>query len=435
MVTASSSNQALLPDAAIVPGGAGATRTLTLTPVAEQTGQTTLTVTVSDGTLTATRTALITVGAAAPPQPPTDLSGSALDTTVTLTWVEPATGATPAFYVIEGGIAPGLTTLPVIVTPARATQWTLKLPAGTYFFRVRAANRAGTSGPSNEARVAVTSAVPIVGVPTAFAVTGDGPLVTTRWRPASDGGPLAGWQVELGSAAGASNRGVLALASGATGVSGPLNAGEYFARTRALNFAGPGQPSNEVRFLVGAPPACTAPPPPVVLLPATVTGRIVTLGWRAPASVPLGSYHVLVGSTPGASNLATLDAGAVTALVVAAPPGTYHVTVAAANGCGTSPASNPIVVPVAAIDPPAHPAAAVAGSQVVVSWNPVAGAASYRLEAGNGPGLSNVTAIPVGGTAAVFTGVAPGTYYVRVRAVGAGGELSAPSAEIVVVVP
>lgn len=52
-VTATSSNPSLIPDSNVVFGGSGATRSLTITPAIEQTGNAILTVTVSDGTLTA----------------------------------------------------------------------------------------------------------------------------------------------------------------------------------------------------------------------------------------------------------------------------------------------------------------------------------------------------------------------------------------------
>jgi glucose/arabinose dehydrogenase len=62
-VSGSSSNLALVPNANIVFGGSGANRTVTVTPVAGQTGATTVTVTVSDGTFTASDTFTLTVNA------------------------------------------------------------------------------------------------------------------------------------------------------------------------------------------------------------------------------------------------------------------------------------------------------------------------------------------------------------------------------------
>jgi hypothetical protein len=53
MVTATSSNPALVPNSAIVLGGTGPNRTVDITPLANQNGTTVITVTVSDGILTA----------------------------------------------------------------------------------------------------------------------------------------------------------------------------------------------------------------------------------------------------------------------------------------------------------------------------------------------------------------------------------------------
>jgi VCBS repeat-containing protein len=63
VVTASSSNQALVTDANLVLGGSGTGRTLVATPEADANGTTTITLTVSDGNLTATDTFVLTVNA------------------------------------------------------------------------------------------------------------------------------------------------------------------------------------------------------------------------------------------------------------------------------------------------------------------------------------------------------------------------------------
>jgi hypothetical protein len=60
-VTATSSNQTLLPDGAITLGGSSGTRTLSLTPAQDQTGLVTITFTVDDGTDTVTDTVDVTV--------------------------------------------------------------------------------------------------------------------------------------------------------------------------------------------------------------------------------------------------------------------------------------------------------------------------------------------------------------------------------------
>ena len=65
-VTGASSNPTLVPAANIVFGGSGATRTVTVTPALNQTGTATITVTVSDGSLTASDSFVLTVNSAGP---------------------------------------------------------------------------------------------------------------------------------------------------------------------------------------------------------------------------------------------------------------------------------------------------------------------------------------------------------------------------------
>ena len=66
-VAPSSSNTTLVPTANMVFGGSGANRTLTVTPATNKSGTATLTVTVSDGTLTDSDTFVLTVSDNAPP--------------------------------------------------------------------------------------------------------------------------------------------------------------------------------------------------------------------------------------------------------------------------------------------------------------------------------------------------------------------------------
>ena len=65
-LSAVSSNHALVPDTAIAFGGSGGDRTVTITPLSDQSGETTITVTVSDG-VTATSTAFVLTVTPRPP--------------------------------------------------------------------------------------------------------------------------------------------------------------------------------------------------------------------------------------------------------------------------------------------------------------------------------------------------------------------------------
>lgn len=84
---------------------------------------------------------------------------------------------------------------------------------------------------------------------------------------------------------------------------------------------------------------------------------------------------------------------------------------------------------------PTNLQATVSGRTVVLAWTGVAGATQYRIEAGSQPGASNIAVFDTGSTATTLTvaGVPDGSYYVRVRAVGASG-VSAASSEVLVTV-
>lgn len=433
-VSVVSSNQALLPDGAVTVTGTGATRTLTMTPIEELTGETLITVTVGDGELTSTHTARLVVTPAPPPDPPTGLVGTAVGNEVTLTWNAPAAGATPTFYVLEGGTSPGATMLPVVNTRSRGTEWGATLPAGTYYVRVRAANRAGTSDRSNEASVVVGGVPALPGPPSAFLARVVGSQVTVQWVPGTVGGPPSVWRIEAGSAPGARDLGIVHVRPDATTASGSLAPGAYFLRVRGMNAAGQGPASHEVRIQIGPMPTCAVPEAPV-LLPATVVDRTAQIIWREARNTTVANYRVFVGTQPGVADLHTLDVGPVTAFGAQAAPGEYFVWVVATNNCGVSPASNVVRVEIGAGPPaPANLRASVNGSRVTLGWDAVPRVDGYLLEVGTASGLADIAAIPTTAEGFAAGGVAPGTYHMRVRAVR-GGVRGQPSGEVVLVVP
>lgn len=87
-------------------------------------------------------------------------------------------------------------------------------------------------------------------------------------------------------------------------------------------------------------------------------------------------------------------------------------------------------------NPPQNLQVVVTGSTVTASWTPPASGgvpAAYQLEAGSAPGAANLAQLPTTATTLTFPGIPPGTYYVRVRSLGAGGA-SSPSNEVGVIV-
>ena len=171
----------------------------------------------------------------------------------------------------------------------------------------------------------------------------------------------------------------------------------------------------------------TAPAAPAALT-GTVNGGLVTLGWTpGVGGCAATGYVVRAGSAPNLANLVNLPVGNVTGLVAQAPPGTYFVTIVAQNAFGTSAASNEVAVTVGpSCTIPGAPTAFAVGSSSTtasMSWAPpVTGGAptSYQLEAGSGPGLSNIAVLRLGGLS-FSAGAPPGTYHLRVRATNACG--------------
>ncbi|MCX6553136.1 MAG: M12 family metallo-peptidase [Acidobacteria bacterium] len=118
-------------------------------------------------------------------------------------------------------------------------------------------------------------------------------------------------------------------------------------------------------------------------------------------------------------------------------PACESVSTAAGTLRLESPIGARAMAPAAVPGAPVTLVASVAGRTVTLTWGPPAGASptSYVLEAGSAPGLSDLVNTDTGSAtpALVATDVAPGTYYVRVRARNAGG-IGPVSNEVVVAV-
>jgi hypothetical protein len=187
--------------------------------------------------------------------------------------------------------------------------------------------------------------------------------------------------------------------------------------------------------LAGTPPGAPSN------LSASVSGSWLTLSWTAPAlGGAITTYVVEAGSAPGLTNLANLatNSMATGASFIDVPSGLYYIRVRARNSTGTGGPSNEVLTAVNFDLPgaPSNLSASVSGNTVVLSWTPPSSGgplASYVIEAGSAPGLSNLAVSTTTGapTSATFPGVPFGTYYVRVRGRNALGNGN-PSNEIAV---
>ena len=220
--------------------------------------------------------------------------------------------------------------------PARAVTLLVAVAASTVVFR--ATLGAVPSAPANlTAQVVLNS-------------------VSLTWTPAS--GEVLAYRIEAGSASGLSDIASTLLAPiPSLAVSGVPD-GRYFVRVRAVGGDGESDPSNEVIVLASST-GCTAVPGAPVGLTARTTGGVVTLAWQSGGGCPASTFTVVVGSSPGASDLAVASVGPARSLTASAPPGTYYVRAFAQNAFGSSGPSNEVVVLVGSTGCTAAPGAPV----------------------------------------------------------------------------
>jgi hypothetical protein len=322
----------------------------------------------------------------------------------------------PWLQIISGssGLGNGTVVVTVAANPGPARVGTLTVAGVT----VMVTQSAGIAAPSS---------------PLNFSVSVVNNSVTFSWSPPQTGSAVT-YVIEAGTGPGLAN--IVSLPVGGVTVF-TTNApnGTYYTRVRAVNTFGVSAPSNEVSFTVGP----VAPGPPQNLR-VTVTGATVAIAWDEPvAGGTPSSYLLEAGSASGLSNIAVLPVTSTSLLVPFVPDGTYFVRARATNTAGVSAPSAEISFTVGTpVVPPGAPSnlvASVSGNFVQLTWEaPTAGGipTSYTLQAGSGPGLSNIVVFTLPPTTGFnVAGVPPGSYFVRVVASNAGGT-SAASNEVII---
>lgn len=173
------------------------------------------------------------------PTAPVDLRSQVTGPSVTLAW-RAAAGATT--YMLHVGSAPGLTDI-FAGSLGNITAIAGNVPAGSYYWRVLAANIYGASA-SVEAQFTVGTTCSGPAAPEQFVSSVQGRQVTLQWQPSTTGSAPATYIIEAGSASGAANL-YNAEAGLTTRVTVAAPAGTYFVRIRARNVCGVGPPSAE----------------------------------------------------------------------------------------------------------------------------------------------------------------------------------------------
>ncbi len=279
------------------------------------------------------------------------------------------------------------------------------------------------------------------GAPTDPHTVTNGDQVAIEWRPPLHGADPLFYVIDVGSTPGSSN-----IANGFPVGSDThydvvgVPPGTYYVRLRAVSAGGVGPASEEIELVVGVS-TCGARPEAPTDLDAVVNGGTVTITWNESATPGVTGYRIAANPFGAGSFFTTVVPAGTTTVSAPAPPGVFVVRVRALSACGASTASNELVVGFGGAQlPPGEPedfAAVVNGSAVTFSWTaPLTGgpAAGYILEAGSGPGLSDIVRFPLTATTITAPNVPAGTYFMRVRAVNGAGE-GEPSVELEVTVP
>lgn len=259
-------------------------------------------------------------------QPATALFASSVSgQQVTLRWTPPLLGPAPTGYVLEGGVSPGHV-LATVHTGSASPIYTFTAPSGSFYVRLHTVSGGSVSGPSNELLLHVN--VPVApSPPTGLVGLVDGSSVALAWTNTFAGGAPTSLIMEVFGLASASIPLGLSDTFGFAGVPD----GTYTIRLRAVNAGGISSASNEVTLTFPGP--CSgAPSPPINFLVHRIGSTIHAL-WDPSASGPAPTTFILnvsgtlVGSLPLTARQVSGTVG----------PGSYGLSVAAANTCGVSP--------------------------------------------------------------------------------------------------
>jgi fibronectin type 3 domain-containing protein len=375
-----------------------------------------------------------------PPAAPTGLKATAADTQVALTW-SLAPGATS--YNVYDSVKSGGPYTIVGSASSTTTNFIVKgLIDGTqYYFVVKAVNSAGPSVYSNEANATPTiaSTVPTT-VPSApvLTATAGNAYVSLTWKAVTG---AAGYDVYYSITPGGGAAGYTAVPLGTsgyvttstgydvTGLTGggvPVNGTTYYFVVTAVNNVGPSVYSNQAYATPSSSLSATLAP---TGLTATAGNAQAVLAWNAVTGAT--SYNVYQSTTSGSYGASIASPTTTTYTATSLTNGTaYYFVVTAVDSANTpaeSAKSNEATATPATPAPlppaPTGLVATAADSQVALTWNAVAGAASYNVYESTTSGGPYANIASPASASYTATGLTDGTtYYFVVTAVDSAGE-------------
>ena len=388
----------------------------------------------------------ITPSDAQPPTAPGSLAANGALTSASLTWAASTDNVGVVRYNVYRSTTSGFTPSVAnrIAQPTGTSYTDSGLAGGTYYYKVTAEDGAGNlSAPSNEASALVGDSTPPSAPGTLNASGGIG-KATLSWGAATDNVGVVRYNVHRGTSSGftpsAANR--IAQPTGTSYTDTGLAAGTYFYKVTAEDAAGNvGSASNEASATATAD---TTPPTAPANLAASVAGGTVNLSWTASTDdVGVARYDVYrdttAGFTPSTANRIAQPTGTTYSDTSIFALGTYYYKVIAEDAAGNlSTASNEVSAAIADTTPPGATtglAANASGTSVSLTWTAATdnvGVVRYNVHrsttSGFTPSTANRIAQPTG-TSYTDTGLAAGTYFYKVTAEDAAGNVGAPSAQ------
>jgi titin len=368
------------------------------------------------------------------PSQPGAVTGTASDTTVTLSWAAPSSngGAEITDYIVEYTSDNGVTT-PVFTDGTRATtgaQVTGLTNGTAYKFRVKAVNEASISGGTATNWSAAITPYTTPGTPSAPSGTAGNEQVLLTWTaPGNGGSAITSYVVDYSANEGATWASVTTSSSPSHTVTGLQNGYSYIFRVTAQNAAGPGS----VSAVSQAVTPRTVPVTPAAPT-ATPDNASALVSWSAPSDggSVITDYEVQFSFNNGSSqndfsdSVSTDNSTTVTGLT----NGTKYVfRVRALNAAGSSlwSAWSSLVTPYTTPGAPGKPTGTAKDASVTLTWT---------AAVNNGSTVSNhVVEYSVAGsndwsdggssgslTTHTVTGLQNGTQYAfRVKAANAAG--------------
>jgi hypothetical protein len=208
---------------------------------------------------------------AAPPTAPSNLVASVNGLIVSFAWG--ASANNPTQYILLAGFAPGQTAIQVPLSGSTTT-FTASAGPGTYYVRVVAVNQDGTSAPSNEVTVVLTTGCAAPSRPLNLRAIIRGAEAFIFWRrPAA--GTVTGYSLQVGNGPGDT---FTQFSTSGTTLNANVGGGRFFLRVIALSACGSSPASNEIEIAFPSNTVRVADPEPGTTLGmpdvAALIGRI-----------------------------------------------------------------------------------------------------------------------------------------------------------------